>query len=137
MLEVLIRRHYREYELVHLTSTSVDGRPFAIADYTLDKRPTHLVSTIGRVSELVPDSALVKAVTREVDAGEPGHEAVVDLYSPGPRTRERRGGVRRAARDGGAARRHPPGPPDRDRGGGGESRAPRTHLPADRGRRRR
>jgi acetyl/propionyl-CoA carboxylase alpha subunit/acetyl-CoA carboxylase carboxyltransferase component len=88
MLEVLIRRHYREYELVHLTSTSVDGRPFAIADYTLDQRPTHLVSTIGRVSELVPDSDLVKAVTREVDAAEPGHEAVVDLYLSWPEAPE-------------------------------------------------
>ena len=62
--------------------------PFAIADYTLDKRPTHLVSTIGRVSELVPDSDLVKAVTREVDAGEPGHEAVVDLYLSWPEAPE-------------------------------------------------
>ncbi|HEU4330719.1 MAG TPA: carboxyl transferase domain-containing protein [Lapillicoccus sp.] len=80
MLEVLIRRHYREYELDHLTSTSVDGRPFAAADYLLDDRPTHLVSTIGRVSELVAGSPLVDAVTREVDAGPADHESVVDLY---------------------------------------------------------
>jgi acetyl/propionyl-CoA carboxylase alpha subunit/acetyl-CoA carboxylase carboxyltransferase component len=80
MLEVLIRRHYREYELDHLTSTTVDGRPFAVADYLLDDRPTHLVSTIGRVSELVSGTALVDAVTRQVDAAPPGHESVVDLY---------------------------------------------------------
>jgi acetyl/propionyl-CoA carboxylase alpha subunit/acetyl-CoA carboxylase carboxyltransferase component len=80
MLEVLIRRHYREYELDHLTSTTVDGRPFAVADYLLDDRPTHLVSTIGRVSELVSGSPLVDAVSREVDAAPSGHESVVDLY---------------------------------------------------------
>ena len=84
MLEVLIRRHYREYELDHLTSTTVDGRPFAVADYLLDDRPTHLVSTIGKVSELKPGSGLVDAVTREVDAAAPGHESVVDLYLSWP-----------------------------------------------------
>ena len=84
MLEVLIRRHYREYELDHVTSTTVDGRPFAVADYLLDDRPTHLVSTIGKVSELKPGSGLVDAVTREVDAAAPGHESVVDLYLSWP-----------------------------------------------------
>jgi acetyl-CoA carboxylase carboxyltransferase component/biotin carboxyl carrier protein len=84
MLEVLIRRHYREYELDHLTSTTVDGRPFAVADYLLDDRPTHLVSTIGKISELKPGSGLVDAVTREVEAAVPGHESVVDLYLSWP-----------------------------------------------------
>ena len=40
LLEVLIRRHYREYELQDLRSLQVDGRPFAVADYVLDGRPT-------------------------------------------------------------------------------------------------
>ena len=84
MLEVLIRRHYREYELDHLTSTTVGGRPFAVADYLLDDRPTHLVSTIGRVSELSPGSELVDAISHEVDAAAAGHESVVDLYLSWP-----------------------------------------------------
>ena len=48
MLAVLIKRHYREYQLRDLHEVSVDGRPFASADYTTDRRPTHLVSTVGR-----------------------------------------------------------------------------------------
>jgi len=84
MLEVLIRRHYREYELSELTSDTLGGRPFAVADYLLDDRPTHLVTTIGSVDELVPDSALVDAVTRQVEAAAAGQESVVDLYLSWP-----------------------------------------------------
>ena len=84
MLEVLIRRHYREYELSGLTSESIGGRPFAVADYLLDDRPTHLVTTIGSVSELEPGSPLVDAVTSQVDAAAAGQESVVDLYLSWP-----------------------------------------------------
>ena len=80
MLEVLIKRHYREYELTGLTTSSAEGRPFATADYTLDDRPTHLVTTIGRVDELVPGNALVEAVTAEVAHAAAGQQTVVDLY---------------------------------------------------------
>ena len=59
MLEVLTRRHYREYALHDLSDTVVHGRPFVVADYTLDERPTHVVTTLGAVAELagvdVPD----------------------------------------------------------------------------------
>jgi len=89
MLEVLVRRHYREYELEDLREFAVDGRPFATADYSLDDRPTHLVSTVGTVAELAdPDSGLVRALTAQVDARPAGHEAVVDLYLFGPDTPE-------------------------------------------------
>src|SRR3954451_6637445 len=62
LLEVLIRRHYREYALHDLRSLSVDGRPVSVADYVLDDRPTHLVSTIGAFAELEPESGLRRAV---------------------------------------------------------------------------
>ena len=39
MLEVLVRRHYREFDL-HDLRTIENGRPFVVADYTLDDRPT-------------------------------------------------------------------------------------------------
>ena len=52
MLEVLIKRHYREHELHGPHTFVAGGRPFAVADYTLDDRPTHLTSTIGAVAEL-------------------------------------------------------------------------------------
>ncbi|MET9019149.1 carboxyl transferase domain-containing protein [Actinopolymorpha sp. NPDC004070] len=89
MLEVLIRRHYREYELHGLSELAVDGRPFATADYSLDDRPTHLVSTVGTVAELADsDGALARALTAQVVARPAGHEAVVDLYLYGPDTPE-------------------------------------------------
>jgi acetyl-CoA carboxylase carboxyltransferase component len=78
---VLIRRHYREYELHDLRAFAVDGRPFATADYTIDDRPSHLVTTVGTVAEIAdPDSALARALTTRIDARPPGHEAVVELY---------------------------------------------------------
>ncbi|MEP6799524.1 MAG: biotin/lipoyl-containing protein, partial [Lapillicoccus sp.] len=80
MLEVLIKRHYREYDLTGVTTSTAGGRPFAVAEYTLDERPTHLVSTIGRVDELVPGSALVDAVAAAVAHAAKGHQSVVDLY---------------------------------------------------------
>lgn len=87
MLEVLVRRHYLEYELHDLRNATVSGRAFTAADYTLDKRPTHLVSTIGTVDELAdPSSALVRDLTAEIDARPAGHEAVTDLYLSWPQT---------------------------------------------------
>jgi len=84
MLEVLIKRHYREYELHDLRGISVDSRPFVVADYALDGRPTHLVSTVGQFAELLPDSGLAVALDGQVAARPPGHEAVVDLYLSWP-----------------------------------------------------
>ena len=85
MLEVLIRRHYREYELHDLREFAVDGRPFATADYTIDDRPSHLVTTVGTVAEVAdPDSGLARALTAQIDARPAGHEAVVELYLYGP-----------------------------------------------------
>ena len=84
MLEILIKRHYREYDLDDLRSVDVDGRPFAVADYVLDARPTHLVSTVGTVDEIAPDSGLVAAVSAQVARRADGQEAVVDLYVSWP-----------------------------------------------------
>jgi acetyl/propionyl-CoA carboxylase alpha subunit/acetyl-CoA carboxylase carboxyltransferase component len=80
MIEVLIKRHYREYELRGLRRISVDGRPSVLADYVLDGRPTHLVSTVGQFAELMPGSGLADALAEQVAARQSGHEAVVDLY---------------------------------------------------------
>ncbi len=81
MLEVLVRRHYREHDLRDLRSLLRAGRTFAVADYTLDGRPTRLVSTEGTIAELTdPTSALTIATGEEVAARNPGDETVVDLY---------------------------------------------------------
>ena len=85
MLEVLARRHYREYALHDLRSIEggVDGadRPRVVADYSLDERPTRLVSTIGTYAELSdPVDGLASAIGPDVAGRAEGHDAVVDLY---------------------------------------------------------
>ncbi|MEO5654240.1 MAG: biotin carboxylase N-terminal domain-containing protein, partial [Marmoricola sp.] len=81
MLEVLARRHYREYDLHELRSVESGGRPTVVAGYTLDDRPTLLVSSLGTVEELADaDSDLVTSVRTLVAGRADGEEAVVDLY---------------------------------------------------------
>ncbi|MDQ2758358.1 MAG: fused acetyl/propionyl-CoA carboxylase subunit alpha/methylmalonyl-CoA decarboxylase subunit alpha, partial [Actinomycetota bacterium] len=84
MLEVLVRRHYREYALGAVRSLAVAGRPFTVADYVLDERPTHVVSTIGAVDELTAGSPLVAAIDHQVGLATADHEVVVDLYLSWP-----------------------------------------------------
>src|SRR6478672_10086522 len=88
MLEVLIKRHYREHELHGLRTFSEGGRPFAVADYTLADRPTHLTSTIGGVDELVPGSPLDAAVSNDLWPRAAGLHHVVDLYLRRPQEPE-------------------------------------------------
>lgn len=84
MLAVLIKRHYREHDLANLHELQVDSRPFAVADYSLDGRPTHLVTSVGRVDELTDDSALATAVSAQLAQAPSGHDGVVDLYLSWP-----------------------------------------------------
>jgi acetyl/propionyl-CoA carboxylase alpha subunit/acetyl-CoA carboxylase carboxyltransferase component len=84
LLEVLIRRHYREYELHELRSIQVEDRPMAVADYVLDGSPRRLVSTLGTFDELVPDSSLVRAIGEQVKGRRADQQAVVDLYISWP-----------------------------------------------------
>ncbi|HET6968410.1 MAG TPA: biotin carboxylase N-terminal domain-containing protein, partial [Ornithinibacter sp.] len=80
MLAVLVKRHYREHALRDLHEETVDGRAVATADYRLDERDSHLVSTVGSVGELTPDSDLSHLLARLVADRPEGHEPVVDLY---------------------------------------------------------
>lgn len=84
LLEVLVMRHYREYELDGPFPLQVEGRPVAVADYVLDERPTHLVTTLGRFEELTTESELSTSLTRLVEDREPGQQSVVDLYISWP-----------------------------------------------------
>jgi acetyl/propionyl-CoA carboxylase alpha subunit/acetyl-CoA carboxylase carboxyltransferase component len=83
MLEVLTRRHYLGHELHDLRTFAAGGRPFVTCDYTLDDRPTLLLTTVGNMSEL-SDSAgpgsFAATVGTQLDSAKRGHEAVVDLY---------------------------------------------------------
>jgi acetyl/propionyl-CoA carboxylase alpha subunit/acetyl-CoA carboxylase carboxyltransferase component len=81
MLEVLIQRHYLEFDLRNLRSFSNAGRPFTTADYTLEDRPTRIVSALGTLSELHQDQGeLSQAITAQLAERPPGYEAVVELY---------------------------------------------------------
>ncbi|WP_457253900.1 ATP-binding protein [Pedococcus sp. P5_B7] len=84
MLAVLIKRHYREHDLTGLRELAVGARPFAVADYTLDGRATHLVTSVGRVDELVPGGELEQAVSGQLEEATEGSEGVVDLYLSWP-----------------------------------------------------
>jgi acetyl/propionyl-CoA carboxylase alpha subunit/acetyl-CoA carboxylase carboxyltransferase component len=85
MLEVLVRRHYREHELHDLQQLTAAGRPFVVADYTLDAHPRHLVTTIAKWSELDPASDLVEAIDAQLALGPDDRDAVVlDLYVSWP-----------------------------------------------------
>ncbi|MBV6725997.1 ATP-binding protein [Nocardioides daeguensis] len=82
LLEVLIRRHYLEYDLHDLTVTSAGehgDRPVVHAEYaTDDKGATRVVSTIGDVAELAdPASALGAAITAALTED---HDDVVEIY---------------------------------------------------------
>jgi acetyl/propionyl-CoA carboxylase alpha subunit/acetyl-CoA carboxylase carboxyltransferase component len=77
MLEVLARRHYREYDLSDLSTAPVGGRPNVSASYVVDERRARLVSTVGTVAELGdPDSSLVTGVASQLG----DIDTVVELY---------------------------------------------------------
>jgi acetyl/propionyl-CoA carboxylase alpha subunit/acetyl-CoA carboxylase carboxyltransferase component len=84
LLEALVRRHYREYDLDDLVSFEVDGRPFAAADYVLDERPTHLVTTEALIDEIEPGSGFETAVAAQLAARREDQQAVIDLYLSWP-----------------------------------------------------
>ena len=89
MLEVLARRHYREFDLHDLQSIDSGERPVVVAGYTLDERPTRLVSAVGSVAELADASSdLVSTVSAHVGARARNEEAVVDLYLRWPEAPE-------------------------------------------------
>jgi acetyl/propionyl-CoA carboxylase alpha subunit/acetyl-CoA carboxylase carboxyltransferase component len=84
MLEVLIRRHYREFALHDLRERTAAGRPLVAADYVVDERPTRLVTTIAEADELVASSAFVAAIDTQLADAPVDHAVVVDLYLSWP-----------------------------------------------------
>ncbi|USQ75760.1 ATP-binding protein [Ornithinimicrobium cryptoxanthini] len=81
LLEVLVRRHYREFDLHDVRRVTVADRELVTADYVLDDRPTRLITTVGTMAEMEdPASALVDALAAEVETGSELGGVVVDLY---------------------------------------------------------
>jgi acetyl/propionyl-CoA carboxylase alpha subunit/acetyl-CoA carboxylase carboxyltransferase component len=81
LLQVLTRRHYREYTLDDLRTQAMSGRPVVTARYTLDDRPTFLVSTIASMADLAQAASVVEAA---LALAPDGHEGVVDLFLAWP-----------------------------------------------------
>lgn len=85
MLEVMARRHYREFDFQDVRSTERDGRPFVLADYVVDDKPSALVTTLGTMADLVDVGDLLgSAIAKEMATRAPGVDAVVDLYLSWP-----------------------------------------------------
>jgi len=80
MLEVLARRHYREYELHDLQNFVAADRPIVACDYVLDGRPSHLLTTVAQREELVAGAPLPIALAEQLDRLDPDREGVIDLY---------------------------------------------------------
>ncbi|MBA8792464.1 acetyl/propionyl-CoA carboxylase alpha subunit/acetyl-CoA carboxylase carboxyltransferase component [Friedmanniella endophytica] len=78
LLEVLIRRHYLEYDLHDLVCTEDGGRPLVRAEYVSGEHgPTRVVSTVGAIDELGAGGALGEAVSAALA---PDHDTVVEVY---------------------------------------------------------
>lgn len=84
MLEVLARKHYGDFGLRDLAVDDVAGRPVLSAEYTVDRKPTHLLSMTGRSDELGEDGPIAQLVKQRVV--DRGHGAVVELYLSHPGT---------------------------------------------------
>jgi acetyl/propionyl-CoA carboxylase alpha subunit/acetyl-CoA carboxylase carboxyltransferase component len=85
LLEVMIRRHYLEFDLHDVRCVQAGGRTFAVADYALEGRPTRIVSTVGTGAELGdPSGDLHRAIATQLAERNAGDEAVVEVYLSWP-----------------------------------------------------
>ncbi len=85
LLEVMVKRHYLEFDLHGLRSLQVGGRTVAVADYSLEGQPTRIVATIGQRAELdAADSELNTTLAEQVADRSAGDDAVVEIYLSWP-----------------------------------------------------
>jgi len=89
LLEILLRKHYREYELSDVRALTLDGRSVVVADYVLDGRPTRAITTIGSAAEMAADGAVARVVADQLRARPQGRDAVVELYVAWPQAPDR------------------------------------------------
>ncbi|HEX6902300.1 MAG TPA: carboxyl transferase domain-containing protein [Thermoanaerobaculia bacterium] len=87
MLEVMVRRYYRIRELQSVSTSRVDGRVFASAEYDWQGSHVHLLATHAERGRMAAELATLR---RLAAAPAPGTEIVADLYlwSDGPRPDE-------------------------------------------------
>jgi acetyl/propionyl-CoA carboxylase alpha subunit/acetyl-CoA carboxylase carboxyltransferase component len=81
LLEVLARRHYREYTLDNVRTEQAPHGPVVTADYTLDGRPTRLISTAAQLTGDL--DAVAARIDAAIDAAGT-RQPVADLYLEWP-----------------------------------------------------
>ncbi|WP_183320871.1 carboxyl transferase domain-containing protein [Flexivirga oryzae] len=96
MLEVLIRRHYLEYQLRDLRTAQGAGRPAARAEYQSDTHgQTRVVTTVGDIGQL-RDGSLSAEISELLTTD---HDNVVEIYLRWPDLPEQPEAVRDALLD--------------------------------------
>lgn len=89
LLEILLRKHYRDHDLSDVRALTVDGRSVVVADYVLDGRPTRAITTIAGEGELAADGPVARVVADQLRARPDGRDAVVELYVAWPQAPDR------------------------------------------------
>ncbi len=85
LLEVLTRKHYGDRELSGVRALTVGGRAVVVADYVLDGRPAHAVTTIATADELSSDGPVAAIVAEQLAAAGLGERRpAVDEPKPSP-----------------------------------------------------
>ncbi len=77
LLEVMTRRYYRIRQLGDFTPLTVDGHPFARADYLHDDTRIHVLSAQATYDELADVAAAMRPIVEGVPED---HDLVADIY---------------------------------------------------------
>ncbi len=80
LLEILLRKHYRDYELSDVRAFSVDGRSVVTADCIISDRPMRVVTANAVASELDADGPVAALITDQLRNRPDGHRALIELY---------------------------------------------------------
>ena len=68
LLEVLTRKHYGDRELSGVQASTIAGRSVVTADYVLDGRPAHAITTIATPDELAAEDPVATLVAEQLAA---------------------------------------------------------------------
>ncbi|RIQ21370.1 ATP-binding protein [Jiangella rhizosphaerae] len=82
LLEVLIRRHYREYALHDVRVVEVAGRPVVTAEYQSEEHgSTRVISTIADIAELSADPSVEGGLAAAVGGlMADDHDTIIEIY---------------------------------------------------------
>lgn len=86
LLEILLRKHYRDFELTDVHALSVEGRSVVVADCVIADRPMRVITANAVSSELATDGPVQALVADQLHSRPQGQEAVVELYVGWPST---------------------------------------------------